>query len=78
MATITVGQLAELQDILGRLPYRERLATLLRLGVPAEEAMGVPDCESHPGWRPLPTTAALRFDGTVVWCRGCWKWIEQA
>jgi hypothetical protein len=77
MATLTVGQLTELQTLLERVPFRERLSTLLRLGVPAEEAMGVQDCTAHPGWHILPHTSALSFDGTVVWCRGCWKWMQQ-
>jgi hypothetical protein len=66
--------LDELTDKLSQLTPRERIALLLRLGVPAIDVIGVQECTDHIGWHNLPDSAPLAFDGTVVWCEGCYRW----
>ena len=75
--TPTQDQLERLQVALDRLPYRERLNMLWRLGVSAEDSMGVSACTAHAGWKLLHPQAPLSFDGSVIWCRQCWKWLTQ-
>jgi hypothetical protein len=69
--------LAELTDKLAQLAPRERIRLLLRIGVPAIDVIGVPACDHHVGWHNLPDTSPLAFDGTVVFCEGCYKWKSR-
>jgi hypothetical protein len=45
--------------------------------VPAIDVIGVPACDHHVGWHNLPDTSPLAFDGTVVFCEGCYKWKSR-
>lgn len=76
MMTTSQDQIARLEAALALLTCRERLNVLLRLGVPAELVMGVGTCWEHPGWSLLPDVAPLSFEGDVVWCRGCFRWLK--
>jgi hypothetical protein len=66
--------LAELEGKLSKMTPRDRIRLLLRLGVPAIYVMGVPACDHHTGWHNLPDASPLAFDGTVVFCEGCYRW----
>lgn len=72
-----VDQRARLAALVDSLPFREALNLLMRLGIPAEDAMGVQGCIEHVGWRPLAESAPLSFEGDVLWCKGCWKWMHS-
>lgn len=65
---------AKLEAVLEGLTFREQLNVLLRIGVPAEDIMGLPDCTDHRGATELHPHAPLTFDGHTMWCKGCWKW----
>lgn len=69
--------LDELTDKLAQLTPRVRIRLLLSLGMPAEDVMGVTLCEHHRGWHQLAESASLQFDGTVVWCHTCFRWMTQ-
>jgi hypothetical protein len=69
--------LDELAGKLSQLTPRERIRLLLRIGVPAIDVIGVPACDHHVGWHNLPDTSPLAFDGTVVFCEGCYKWKSR-
>jgi hypothetical protein len=76
MATSSLQQAERLAAALDRLPFRVRLNILIRIGVSAEEVMGVDRCLNHPLWRPLQPFESLSFEGDVLWCRQCWKWVR--
>jgi hypothetical protein len=75
-ATVNADTLSELAALLAGLTFRQQLNLLLRLGVPADEIMGVAHCSEHHQWRPLSDDASLSFEGDVVWCRSCFKWLK--
>lgn len=66
-----------LEAALGALSYRERLNLLLRLGIPAEQLMGMERCTEHYGWRILQASEPLSFNGDTWWCMGCWRWFVK-
>lgn len=67
-------QYEHLEEALSKLSFRNRLDLMLKLGIPAEDILGMERCTSHHGGRRLGPDSPMSFDGSVLWCKGCWSW----
>jgi len=77
MTATTLSQpvdLERLEGMVAQLSFRNRLHLFLELGVPAEDILGIDDCRLHHGGRRLGPDSPMSFDGTTMWCKGCWLW----
>jgi hypothetical protein len=72
--SVRQSQATQLEQLLARMTFRERLNLLVEIGVSPETIMSIHTCYAHVNGRPMQDTSPLDFNGSSRWCRACFKW----